>query len=81
MNYLTIVLNDIENMRVKQNKIKMEFLKNSILNEIKILSEQYSSCIELCIDDETQIQNAVSLKEQIQAKIQELSAFIEVPNV
>jgi hypothetical protein len=75
------VLNDLQKLKDQKQKEQKENAKKQKMQEIQNLSAQYISALELCIDDETQIQNAVSIKEQINLKIEELSALNEVTNV
>lgn len=75
------VLNDLQNLKDQKQKEQRENARKQKVQDIENLSTQYISALELCIYDETQIQNAVAIKEQINSKIEELSALNEVPNV
>lgn len=75
------VMNDLQNLRIQKEKEQKENEHKAVMEEIKSLSNQYISALELCLDDETQIDSAVIIKEQIQSKIEELSALNEVLNV
>lgn len=75
------VMNDLQNLRIQKAKEQKENARKVVMEEIKSIYNQYNSALELCLDDETQIDSAVAIKEQVQAKIEELNALNEVPNV